>query len=128
MQINGSKIIGTCQFSQDKTQLWSFDYSNNSFQTLLVGDKLDPIKPGWNIEYGIAVDNGNVVGVTRNGSAGGAGSIFSHNLTTGQDTILKSKGSREGRAIIGELTQLNDSIFIGYIGKGGPNALSLIHI
>ena len=122
MQVNGSKIIGTCQFSQDKTQLWSYDYINNSFQTLLIGDATAPTKPGWNIEYGIAVDNGNVIGVTRNGSEGGAGSIFSHNLSSGLNTILKSKGSREGRAIIGELTQLNESVFIGYIGKGGPNA------
>jgi hypothetical protein len=121
MQVSGSKIFGTCSFSVNGDQVWSYDYTNGSFQVLLSGDDTDPTKPGYNVEYGILVDNGSVVGRTRQGSDGGAGSIFSHNINTGINTILKSNGSREGRTIIGELTQLNDSIFVGYIGKGGPN-------
>lgn len=122
MLVQGSKIIGTSDFNQNNAQVWSYDYITGSFEVLVSGSVTDPTSPGWNIENGILVDNGNVIGRTRNGSEGGAGSIFSHNIATGVNSILKSNGSREGRAIIGELTQLNDSIFVGYIGKGGPNA------
>ena len=121
MQVSGSKIFGTCSFSTDATQMWSYDYTTNIFEIILTGDETDPTKPGYNTEFGILVDNGNIIGSTRNGSEGGAGAIFSHNIATGQNTILKSHGSREGRTIIGELTQLNETTFIGYIGKGGPN-------
>jgi len=50
----------------------------------------------------------------------GAGALFSYDLTIGQPQILFNCGSRKGRTIIGEMTQITDSTFVGYVGKGGP--------
>ena len=119
MKILGSKIIGTCDFNQNGAQLWSYDVFSNNFQILMNGTTTNPNHPGWNIEYGILIDNGTIVGRTRNGSLNGAGAIFSYDLTNGQPQTLFNCGSRKGRTIIGEMTQISDSTFVGYIGKGG---------
>ena len=124
MIVSGSKIFGTCSYNSSDIQAWSYDYTNETFQTLFTGTESDPLSPGYHIEYGIINDNGNIIGTTRNGSEGGAGALFSHNLSSGLTSILQSHASREGRNIMGELTQLNDSTFIGYIGKGGPNTIT----
>ena len=123
MIVSGSKIFGTCTYDLSGPQLWSYDYINSTFDIIFSGDETDPLKPGWYTDWGILIDNGNIVGTTKQGSEGGAGALFSHNITSGQTSILQSHASREGRNIIGEMTQLNDSIFIGYIGKGGPNTI-----
>lgn len=120
MKILGTKIIGTCDFNPDGAQLWSYDVFSNNFQVLLNGTTDNPNHPGWNIEYGILIDNGTIVGRTRNASMNGAGAIFSYDLTDGQPNILFNCGSRQGRTIIGEMTQISNSSFVGYVGKGGP--------
>lgn len=120
MQANGTKIFGTCLWTQTDQMVWSYDYFNNSFQVHLNASATDPNHPGYSVEYGIIIENGNIIGKTRNGYRG-AGAIFSHNINSGQNSILLNAASREGRCIIGELTQLSDSTFIGYVGEGGPN-------
>ena len=120
MVVNGTKIIAASAFNNTGVQLWAYDYFSNSYQDLLNYDT-DPMKPGNAIQIGILIDNGNIVARSLDDSDGGAGSIFSLNFA-GTPTILKSAKSREGRFIIGEMTQLSDSTFIGYIAKGGPNS------
>ena len=124
MIVSGSKIFGTCSYNSSDIQAWSYDYIDGIFQPLFTGTESDPSSPGYHIEYGIINDNGNIIGTTRNGSEGGAGALFSHNIASGITSILESHVSREGRNIMGELTQLNNSTFIGYIGKGGPNTIT----
>lgn len=123
MIVSGSKIYGTCSPNNNEAQIWSYDYISQTFDILISGNEADPQKPGYYTDWGILIDNGNIVATSKQASEGGAGSLFSYNISSGQTTILRSHGSREGRNIIGEMTQLNDSIFIGYIGKGGPNTI-----
>ncbi|MCT4674135.1 MAG: T9SS type A sorting domain-containing protein [Prolixibacteraceae bacterium] len=122
MIVVGTKVFGTCSFSEDKAQLWSYDYINGSFKVLMSGTSHDQTHPGFNIEYGILNDNGRIVGRTRNGSNGGAGSFFKYDIALDQISVFKECASRDGRNIIGELTSLNDSMFVGFVCKGGPNA------
>lgn len=121
MIVVGTKIFGTCSYSQNKSQLWSYDYIGGSFNVLMSGSTHDMSHPGYNIEYGLLNDNGRIIGRTRNGSNGGAGSFFKYDIASDQLSVLKECASREGRNIIGELKQLNDSLFVGFVGKGGPN-------
>jgi len=55
----------------------------------------------------------------KNGGIADAGSFFSYDLLTGQTTVLAENHSQEGRSLLGELTQLNDSILLGFTGMGG---------
>lgn len=120
MQAFGTKIFGTCMENQSDQMVWSYDYFSGAFQVHLSSTTNDPNHPGWGAEYSLIVENGNIIGRTRLGYRG-AGAIFSHNINSNLNTVLVNAASREGRYIIGEMTQLTDSTFVGYVGKGGPN-------
>ncbi|UTW65740.1 T9SS type A sorting domain-containing protein [bacterium SCSIO 12643] len=116
----GSKIYGTCSWNLTDEQIWSYDTFTGIYQAVLQGNETDPLHPGTLLDYGIAADDGKIIGRTKYASAHGAGAIFSHDVSTGTNTILHDCGSRNGRHIIGEMTQISDSTFVGYIAKGGP--------
>jgi hypothetical protein len=119
-----SKIYGTCKYSINGTLIWSFDIGSNTYTSMINGNTSNPNHPGNKIEYGILHDNGKIIGKTKAESSHGAGSIFEVDISNGQNNILMDCGSRSGRFIIGELVRYNDSIVIGYIGKGGPTIAS----
>ena len=95
MIVVGTKIFGTCSYSETNAQLWSYDYIGGSFKVLMSGTSHDKNHPGYNIEYGLLNDNGKVVGRTRNGSNGGTGSFFKYDIALDQLSALKECASRE---------------------------------
>lgn len=117
MIVSGNKIYGTCDFTIDSPQLWSYDYINGIFKTLVTSSQSS--FPGYAIEHQILFNDGKVVGKMRNGAIGNAGSFFSYEVNTDQVEILKETHSREGRGLIGELTLVNDTLIYAWTGKGG---------
>ena len=117
MIVSGNTIYGTCDFSGDTPQLWSYDYINGLFETLVVAS--DSSFPGFAIEHQILFHDNKVVGKMRNGAIGNAGSFFSYQVNTNQLDIILETHSREGRGLIGELALVNDTVIYAWTGKGG---------
>ncbi|MCX6282049.1 MAG: T9SS type A sorting domain-containing protein [Bacteroidetes bacterium] len=122
-QVVGSKIYGS--WEDDPTvppfpQMFSYD--------ILTGllDNIVPLTtglPGYSKEVQFFVNNGKIIGRMTNGGTANAGSIFSYEIGSQVSTVLAENNSLEGRGIVGELTQVNDSTLVGYTGMGGslPN-------
>ncbi|MCX6285279.1 MAG: hypothetical protein NTW31_13715, partial [Bacteroidetes bacterium] len=121
-QVDGSKIYGS--WEDDPThpfyQMFSYD--------ILTGmlDNIVPYTtglPGYSKEVQFFVNNGKIIGRMTNGGTENAGSIFSYETGTQVSTVLAENNSQEGRGMVGELTQVNDSTLVGYTGMGGslPN-------
>ncbi|MEI6883897.1 MAG: choice-of-anchor tandem repeat GloVer-containing protein [Bacteroidota bacterium] len=121
-QVVGTKIYGS----------WEDDYNHPYFQMfsydVMTGilDNYIPFAnslPGYNKEIQFFINNNKIIGRMTNGGTANAGSIFSYDIGTQASTVLAENNSLQGRGIVGELTQLNDSILLGYTGMGGslPN-------
>lgn len=117
MIVSGNTIYGTCDFSGDTPQLWSYDYINGLFETLVVASDLS--FPGFAIEHQILFHDNKVVGKMRNGAIGNAGSFFSYQVNTDQLDIILETHSRNGRGLIGELALVTDTVIYAWTGKGG---------
>jgi len=121
-QVVGSKIFGSWEDDPNHPFYQMFSYD------VLTGllDNIVPYTtglPGYSKEVQFFVNNGKIIGRMTNGGTANAGSIFSYDLGTQVSMVLAENNSLEGRGIVGELTQVNDSTLVGYTGMGGslPN-------
>jgi uncharacterized repeat protein (TIGR03803 family) len=121
-QVVGSKIYGSYRDNPAflSQQMFSYDILSGMLDNFL---PYTTGLPGSLKEFQFIVNNNKVIGRMTNGGTANAGSIFSFDLGTQVSTVLAENNSLEGRGIVGEVAQLNDSILIGYTGMGGslPN-------
>ena len=121
-QVVGSKIYGSWEddFNNPIQQMFSYDVMSGIMENILPNTAG---LPGYAKEIQFFVNNNKIIGRMTNGGTANAGSIFSFDLGTQVTTVLAENNSLQGRGMVGELLQVNDSILLGYTGMGGslPN-------
>ena len=121
--VNGSKVYGTYnQFTSGQPILWSYDVGSEIFSDVLTGTNDNTL--GYYMSPSFSIVNGELFGITLLGGSSNAGSLFRHNLGTGQTTIIQNNQSVEGRGLAGEMTIINDSIAYAHILAGGEEIVS----
>jgi len=121
-QVVGSKIYGSWEddFNNPIQQMFSYDVMSGLMENVL---PYTAGLPGYAKEIQFIVNTNKIIGRMTNGGTANAGSIFSFDLGTQVTTVLAENNSLQGRGMVGELLQVNDSILLGYTGMGGslPN-------
>jgi uncharacterized repeat protein (TIGR03803 family) len=121
LQLIGSTIYGFYEISgsDNSYTMWSYDYVNGSFNSLLLSDESNI---GVAIQTSFIADNNKFIGRSVMGGTGDVGSIFEYDLATHQTNVLKANFSPSGRTLIGELTTYQDSLLL-IVNKGGADSL-----
>lgn len=117
-RVAGSKIFGNWESTPATPfyEMFSYDVLTGTFDNMIPSTTG---LPGNNKEVQFIVANGKIIGRMLSGGLADAGSIFSYDPGTQVSTILAECHSLEGRGIVGELVQLNDTTLVGYTGMGG---------
>ena len=121
-QVVGSKIYGN--WEDDPThplyQMFCYDILTGMLDYIIPHNTS---LPGYSKQIQFIVNNGKIIGLMGNGGTAASGSFFSYDIGTQVSTVLAENNSLEGRGVVGELTQVNDSTLVGYTGMGGslPN-------
>ncbi|MCB1183553.1 hypothetical protein KDM41_08965 [bacterium] len=118
LTVVGTKIYGTTSISYDGPLVWSFDYVTNTFLEVVQTSDL-PGGIGNDGEYAIIVADGHVIGRTRHAAIGGAGSVWDHDLSSGETVVLHDASAEMGRSFTGELTFLSADVVVGWSAMGG---------
>ncbi len=96
--------------------LWTYDVSNLTFEMML---PVSTALPGYNMSLNFAIDNNLLIGHMMNSGDQDAGAIFQLDLLTDQTSVLVDNRALNGRNMVGEILNINDSILLAYVGKGG---------
>ena len=124
MIIEGTKVYGTYNqiITPGQPILWSYDVSTQQFSDVLTGTNDNTL--GYYMSPSFSIVGGELFGITLLGGSSNAGSLFRHNLGTGQTTIIQNNQSVEGRGLVGEIEIINDSIAYTHILAGGKEIVS----